>query len=202
MGLPWQTIKKPKELEEISKKSLLDLKQAASEVLGEECTKEDVAKILEMEIPELEAQYFTSRVKVLGTQFKLRSRLEHVYSEANRVYRFRDICNGPTGPTQMEDLGNLMNESHISCSQDYECSCPELDELTTICRRAGALGSRLTGAGWGGCTISLVPSEAIASFFNIVQKEYYARLPEAHNLRTEEYMFSTNPGTGAAIFME
>jgi len=201
LGLSWQSIKKPKDLELASKKSLLELQQIANDVLGEDYTKDEVAKILGLGIPELEAQYFTSRVKVVGTQFRLRSRLSHVYSEAHRVYQFRDICKNPTNE-QMEQLGTLMNESHLSCSRDYECSCPELDELTAICGRAGALGSRLTGAGWGGCTISLVPSAAVTSFFDIVYKEYYAKIPIARKLPTEEYMFSTCPGTGAAVYLD
>ena len=50
MGLPWQTIKKPKELQQASKKSLFELQQAANEVLKEDYSKEDVAKILGMEV--------------------------------------------------------------------------------------------------------------------------------------------------------
>ena len=77
-------------------------------------------------------------------QFQLRNRILHVFSEAQRVYDFRDACS--LIPTKaFEKLGHLMNESHESCRDMYDCSCDELDELTEICRKAGAYGSRLTG---------------------------------------------------------
>ena len=70
-------------------------------------------------------------------------------------------------------LGALMNRSHESCRDLYEISCPELDELTRIARQAGAEGSRLTGAGFGGCTISLVPEERLPAFLQEVSRAYY-----------------------------
>jgi len=84
------------------------------------------------------------------------ARARHVLTEAERVSRFREICNLHDDKALVE-LGRLMDESHASCSGDYDCSCPELDDLVSICRKAGALGARLTGAGWGGCAVALVP---------------------------------------------
>jgi galactokinase len=85
---------------------------------------------------------------VEATHFQLYRRAKHVLSEALRVLQFRDIClsnNGNASDSVLWELGKLMNESQTSCCVDYDCSCPELDELTQICRDAGAYGSRLTG---------------------------------------------------------
>ena len=65
-----------------------------------------------------------------------------------------------------------MNESHASCRDLYDCSSEQLDELTTLCRASGALGSRLTGAGWGGCTVSLVKKDILPEFLSKVESYY------------------------------
>ena len=83
--------------------------------------------------------------------FKLRDRALHVYSEAARVTSFKATCDdaGLGGEAKLAALGALMDASHASCSGLYQCSCAELDELVAAARAAGALGSRLTGGGWG-----------------------------------------------------
>ena len=81
-------------------------------------------------------------------QFQLYKRIMHVFSEAERVYNFRDACllsPGENPGEAFKALGDLMNQSHFSCHNLYDCSCDELDVLTNICRKSGAYGSRLTG---------------------------------------------------------
>lgn len=145
---------------------------------------------------------FTSGISTIAavlaanTHFYLKSRTLHVFSESHRVFRFQEICESGADETKLKDLGALMCQSHESCDKLYDCSCPELNELQQTCVQAGAYGSRLTGAGWGGCAISLVPIDKLDSFFAHVREHYYSKLP---SLPADEssYMFATAPANGA-----
>uniref|UniRef100_A0A8D0C741 Galactokinase 2 n=1 Tax=Scleropages formosus TaxID=113540 RepID=A0A8D0C741_SCLFO len=134
------------------------------------------------------------------THFKLHQRAQHVYSEAARVLRFREVCEAAPDDS-IRQLGLLMQQSHTSCRDLYECSCPELDQLVRTCLKAGAVGSRLTGAGWGGCTVSMVPVDKLEAFLQEVRKSYYTSDPRRAALEKHS-LFVTKPGGGAALFLE
>lgn len=69
------------------------------------------------------------------------------------------------------------------------------------CRKSGAVGSRLTGAGWGGCAVSMVPSEKVESFLQAVRESYF--LPDPRRAAMEaQSLFVSKPGGGAAILLE
>ncbi|CAP21496.1 Protein CBG25027, partial [Caenorhabditis briggsae] len=93
------------------------------------------------------------------TNFKLRSRARHVFSEAHRVELFESACESK----DIKQMGVLMNASHRSCAIDYECSCEELDAICELYTKHGALGARLTGAGWGGCAVVLMAADDVAN---------------------------------------
>ena len=66
-----------------------------------------------------------------------------------------------------------MNESHISLRDDYETSCPETDLLAEIAWSVpGVYGSRITGGGFGGCTVSIIDNDAIDAYKAKVDAEY------------------------------
>ena len=87
-----------------------------------------------------------------------------------------------------------MNESHESLRVDYAVSCSELDALVTIARKHPAtLGARMTGAGFGGCTVNLVRSEDAVEFRDYVRGAY----GEAIGLMPE--LYDGTPSTGAEV---
>ncbi|KAF8324506.1 ribosomal protein S5 domain 2-type protein, partial [Amanita rubescens] len=144
---------------------------------------------------------YLSWVDIEATHFQLYNRAKHVLSESLRVLQFRKICLDAftcpeTGSGVLESLGNLMNDSQRSCSSLFDCSCPELDTLVSLSIQAGAFGSRLTGAGWGGCTVSLVAEDKVEEFIEKVSKTYepYRGL-EGEELN--QVIFATKPSSGA-----
>ena len=141
---------------------------------------------------------------------ELLKRARHVCSEAERVFAFQAACGGarPGGApieggaqAQLRVLGELMSASHASCRDDYECSSPGLDELTSAAMAAGAFGSRLTGAGWGGCAVSLVAQDRLEGFLQAMRDAYYA--PKGYSAQAAPggvALWASAPGSGAAIF--
>jgi N-acetylgalactosamine kinase len=101
--------------------------------------------------------------------FKIWNRYKHVVTEAHRV----ELAVGAFAAGDASAVGKLMNESHSSCRDDYEVSTPELEALVSISREQGALGARLTGAGFGGCTVNAVPSSRVTQFIDGVTASYY-----------------------------
>lgn len=99
----------------------------------------------------------------------LRKRARHVISENQRVLRSAEALKN----SDLETFGLLMQLSHISLKTDYEVTGRELDILAeTAVLQPGCLGARMTGAGFGGCTINLVSTDVLKDFTINVSKEY------------------------------
>ena len=93
----------------------------------------------------------------------------------------------------IETFGKLMNASHISLRDDYEVSCPEVDKLVEIAWNIpGVIGSRITGGGFGGCTVSIVKNDAIENF----RKEVISKYKEATGIDAEIYEAEIGDGAG------
>ncbi|KAG6879790.1 hypothetical protein C0992_011588 [Termitomyces sp. T32_za158] len=142
---------------------------------------------------------YLSWVEVEATHFQLYKRAKHVFAEALRVLQFRQTCFEASDTAALERLGRLMNESQTSCAELFQCSCPEVNELTRLAREAGAYGSRLTGAGWGGCTVSLVAEDKVMAFIEQI-KNTYAPYKGLEGEALNEVIFATRPSSGACVY--
>lgn len=102
----------------------------------------------------------------------VKNRIEHAVLENDRTKRAVVALNNG----DLEYFGRLMNLSHDSLRDLYEVSCHELDVLVELFRKEGAIGSRMTGAGFGGCTITLLPTSKVDNAIKNVSKEYEQRI--------------------------
>ncbi len=124
--------------------------------------------------------------------YRLLQRYRHVVTEAGRVEQGAEIMQSHPAL-----FGALMNESHASCRDDYEISCAELESLVSVALRSGAIGARLTGAGFGGCTVNMVEEAQLDSFINEVYQRYYAGLGKSIDM--DDVMFPCRAVRGAGV---
>ncbi|KAI9319875.1 galactokinase [Dichotomocladium elegans] len=167
---------------------------------GEGYTLEDVAEMVGLPVQTLHDQYLT-RFPVETDYFRLVQRTRHVLSEARRVLLFGDVAKRADANT-LKDLGDLMNASQESCDKQFNCSCPEINQICTIALNHGAYGARLTGAGWGGCTVMLTTEDNVPKLIQAIKDEYYAvKFQSLSSKDLDEAVLATKPGSGSAVFV-
>lgn len=100
-------------------------------------------------------------------------RARHAVYENQRTIRAVEALK----ENRIEEFGKLMNESHRSLRDDYEVSCKEIDILVDLAwETEGVIGSRITGGGFGGCTVSIVKNEAVDGFIKNIGEQYLAKV--------------------------
>ncbi len=135
---------------------------------------------------ELDEEQFEKYKDVIKDPVLIR-RACHAVSENQRTLRAVTALK----EGRLDDFGKLMNESHVSLRDDYEVTGAELDALVEAAwKEDGVIGSRMTGAGFGGCTVSIVKSEAVDSFIRNVGKEYN----EKTGLKADFYVVEAGGG--------
>jgi galactokinase len=134
---------------------------------------EDGVKLLQKAMPSIQAlrdvgmSDFNRHQSLLPRT--VRQRCRHVVTENERTLAAAEALKSGN----LTEMGRLMTASHASLKNDYQVSCPELDLLVdSALRIEGVLGARLTGGGFGGCTVNLVHRESINLFRNRIAGEY------------------------------
>ena len=168
------------------KRGLADSKYNERRAECEEALK-DLQKELDIQsLGELSVEEFNKSEKLIKNEIN-RKRAKHAVCENQRTIKAqKELMEG-----NLEEFGRLMNESHVSLRDDYEVTGIELDTMVEIAwNQEGVIGSRMTGAGFGGCTISIVKKNAVDKFIANVGKEYKERV----GLNADFYIVNISDG--------
>ena len=168
------------------KRGLADSKYNERRAECEEALK-DLQKELDIQsLGELSVEEFNKSEKLIKNEIN-RKRAKHaVYENQRTIKAQKELMEG-----NLEEFGRLMNESHVSLRDDYEVTGIELDTMVEIAwNQEGVIGSRMTGAGFGGCTISIVKKDAVDKFIENVGKEYKEKV----GLEADFYVVNISDG--------
>lgn len=128
----------------------------------------------------------SSVLKTKGASEVTLKRVRHVLNENIRTQSAMKALKAG----DYKRLGELMNESHNSLRDDYEVSSPELDVLVNTARGVkGVLGSRLTGAGFGGCTITLLKDEAVSEVVAKIREKWVFYIKKKRKIDTIVFFY-------------
>ncbi|HVN64966.1 MAG TPA: galactokinase [Candidatus Binataceae bacterium] len=156
----------------------------------------DAARILKVPHLELESALLgvgTNRIALDSSRpLEIRRRARHVLGETERVIRAAAALEAG----RLQEMGELMNQSHRSLADDFQCSTARLDAMVEYAQRAGALGARLTGAGFGGSIVALCEADHADAVIAALDRGYYAKLMPSES--PERVRAVLHAGAGAA----
>lgn len=162
-------------------------------------SKNDICNILHLSEEEVDLAFLATNTKNIQ-EFKLNQRALHVYEEAMRVERFRQICANSNKNTHiLSDLGILISGSHESLKQLYECSHDNLDLIVDISKEIGVC-ARVTGAGWGGSIVALCHRNDVVKYIEVLTDKFYIEHCKLDKEHVSAYLFATIPNDGATVY--
>lgn len=193
-SLEWKTIPLPEDIAIVIADTKVRRKLTSGEYNKRRAACEEAVRLLEQDLPNIVALRDVSLEDFNRLSGKLpdevSKRARHVVEEIERVKQAPALLDAGDIP----NFGRLMNECHVSLRDLYEVSCFELDTMVRIAQGIeGCYGARLTGAGFGGCTVNLVGQGNAGSFAGSLAAGYESEL----GYRPEIYI--SHPSTGAAL---
>jgi galactokinase len=175
-SLQHEFVKLPADLQLVICNTMVRHALASGEYNARRAECEEGVRILRKTFPEIRALRDVTLSQLENKSGNLSSkvfaRCRHVITENARVHSAVEAL----GRGDIKALGTLMRDSHRSLRDDYQVSCKELDLMVEIAeRQPGLIGARMTGGGFGGCTINLVESAAVSDFRHNVAAAYSSK---------------------------
>ena len=176
-SLEWKTIPLPDDISIVIADTKVRRKLTSGEYNKRRAACEEAVRLLQRDLPyikslrDVSVEEFNRFAGKLPEEVMKRSR--HVVEEIERSNQAEALL----GTGNIQRFGELMNECHISLRDLYEVSCPELNVMVSVAQSLdGCYGARLTGAGFGGCTVNLVAREQVETFSAALAEGYQAEV--------------------------
>jgi galactokinase len=176
-SLEWKTIPLPEDISIVIADTKVRRKLTSGEYNKRRAACEEAVHLLKQDLPNIQSLRDVSVEEFNRFAGKLpevvAKRARHVVEEIERSRQAEALLEAGN----IQRFGELMNECHISLRDLYEVSCPELDVMTRIAQSLdGCYGTRLTGAGFGGCTVNLVARGQSQFFSELLAKGFQAEM--------------------------
>lgn len=190
-SLEWKTVPLPEHVSIVIADTTVRRKLTSGEYNKRRDACEEAVRLLKNDLPKIKSlrdvsvDDFNRLAKQLPAEVERRAR--HVVEEIGRSNQAEALL----AAGNIQSFGALMNECHASLRDLYEVSCPELNVMVNIAQPLeGCYGARLTGAGFGGCTVNLVANDCVESFAKSLASGYESET----GLRPEIYISRASNG--------
>jgi galactokinase len=192
-SLEWETLALPEDVAIVVADTSVRRKLTSGEYNNRRAACEEAVRLLQTDLPgirslrDVSLANFNRLAQRLPAEAQKRAR--HVVEEIERTRQAIPLLEAG----DVSRFGHLMNECHRSLRDLYEVSCPELDVMAEVAQSLpGCYGARLTGAGFGGCTVNLVAREQAGAFASALEAGYKSQT----GLHPEIYICRASAGAG------